>query len=51
MANWTIKNIALRGVTACVPNNKIDTKDMPIFTHEECEKFLEGVGIESRRVV
>lgn len=50
MANWTIKNIALKGVSACVPKNKVDTKDMTVFTHEECEKFLEGVGIESRRV-
>ena len=50
MANWKIKNISLRGVTACVPKNKVDTKDMPIFSPKDCEKFLEGVGIESRRV-
>jgi 3-oxoacyl-[acyl-carrier-protein] synthase-3 len=51
MANWTLKNIALRGISACVPENKVLTKDMSIFTPSECEKFLEGVGIESRRVV
>lgn len=50
MANWTIKNVKLVGVSACVPKNKVLTVDMPIFEKEDCEKFLENVGIESRRV-
>jgi 3-oxoacyl-[acyl-carrier-protein] synthase-3 len=37
-------------VAACVPKNKVDTKQMTIFTKDECDKFLENVGIESRRV-
>ena len=50
MANWQIKNVALRGIAACVPKNKIDTKDLSVFSPEECERFLDGVGITSRRV-
>ena len=50
MANWTLKNLSLRGISACLPKNIVYTKDMSIFTKEDCEKFLENVGIESRRI-
>lgn len=50
MANWTLKNLSLRGISACLPKNIVYTKDMTIFSKEDCEKFLENVGIESRRI-
>ncbi len=48
MALFTIDNVAIRGVSASVPNNKVYTKDLDIFTQEEAETFIRTVGIESR---
>lgn len=50
MAKWVIKNVKLVGMSGCVPKNNVLTVDMPIFNKEESEKFLENVGIKSRRV-
>lgn len=50
MAEWNIKNFSLKGIAACVPKNEVKTCDLGIFTPEENIKFLENVGIESRRV-
>lgn len=49
MANWIIKNVKLKGVSACVPRTNLRTEDMPIFNKEDCDKFINSVGIESRR--
>ena len=35
MAQWQIKNVALRGVTGTVPNNPKTTMDLGLFTQEE----------------
>ena len=48
MANWTIKNVALRGVTGTVPNHPVKTADFPFFTKEEAETFDATVGIKNR---
>ena len=48
MAFWTIKNVALRGVTGTVPNNPVKTADLPFFTKEEAETFDNTVGIKNR---
>lgn len=50
MANWIIKNVKLVGVSACVPKKTLHTEDMTIFHGDECEKFLNTVGIKSRRI-
>lgn len=51
MAFIEIKNVSLRGVSACVPSKTVHTKDVEIFTSEEAEKFTKTTGIESRRIV
>lgn len=48
MARWCIKNVALRGVSGTVPDNKIDSHDFSFFTHEEAEIFINTVGIKER---
>ena len=48
MANWTIKNVAFRGVTGTVPNHPVKTSDIPLFTQEEADTFDQTVGIRNR---
>ena len=50
MAYWTIKNVALRGVTGTVPNNPVKTADLPFFTKEEADTFDNTVGIKNRYI-
>lgn len=50
MANWNIKNVALRGVTGTVPNNPVKTADFPFFTKEEADLFDATVGIKNRYI-
>lgn len=50
MAQWTIKNVALRGVTGTVPNNPKSTMDLGLFTQEEADIFDKTVGIKKRYV-
>lgn len=48
MAQWQIKNVALRGVTGTVPNNPKSTMDLGLFTQEEADTFDNTVGIKKR---
>jgi len=48
MALWSIKNVALRGVAAAVPDNPVSSYDLGIFTKEEAETFDNTVGIKYR---
>ena len=48
MAYWDIKNVAIKGMAGCVPNNKVSTYDLGIFTEEEASNFIKTVGIENR---
>ena len=48
MAYWEINNVALRGVTATVPDNAVKSLDLGIFTQEEAETFDNTVGIKNR---
>ena len=50
MAQWQIKNVALRGVTGTVPNNPKTTMDIGLFTQEEADTFDNTVGIKKRYV-
>ena len=40
--------MALRGVAAAVPDNRVSSYDLPIFTKDEAETFNKTVGIENR---
>ena len=48
MAQWQIKNVALRGVTGTVPNNPKKTIELGLFTQEEADTFDSTVGIKNR---
>ena len=48
MARWNIKNVALRGVSLCVPDRVVKTEDFEFFTAEDAEVFNNTVGIKSR---
>lgn len=50
MANWTIKNVALRGVTGTVPNHAVKSADLPCFSKEDAELFDTTVGIRNRYI-
>lgn len=50
MAQWQIKNVALRGVTGTVPNNPKATMDLGLFTQEEADTFDNTVGIKKRYI-
>ncbi len=48
MAEWNIKNVALRGVSLCVPNRPVKSEDFDFFTSEDADVFNKTVGIKSR---
>lgn len=48
MALFEIKNIAIKGVSAAVPDNKVSTYDFDFFTKDEADIFIKTVGIENR---
>lgn len=50
MAQWLIKNVALRGVTGTVPNHAVKTMDYGLFTEEEAQTFDNTVGIKNRYI-
>ncbi len=50
MANWNIKNVALRGVTGTVPNHPVKTAELPYFSQEEANTFDATVGIKNRYI-
>lgn len=50
MAFWKIKNIAIRGVAATVPNNPVKSADLCYFTKEEADTFDKTVGIKNRYI-
>lgn len=50
MAQWIIKNVALRGVTGTVPDHAVKTMDFGLFTQEEADTFDNTVGIKNRYI-
>jgi 3-oxoacyl-[acyl-carrier-protein] synthase III len=48
MAFLEIKNSAVRGVAACVPQKIVENRDCSLFTKEELDKQFASVGIERR---
>ena len=50
MAFLKIENVSLRGVSGCVPANKVKTSDLQLFKGDNGEKFTKTTGIIERRV-
>lgn len=50
MARWTIKNVRLAGVSACMPKHIVKTADIDLMSAEDAALFDENVGIRERRI-
>jgi len=52
MAYQNIRNIQIKGISACVPANIQDNRHLDLFeTEQEAVKFIQTTGIASRRTV
>ena len=52
MAYLHTKNVAIRGIAACVPSYREDNKEISLFgSPEEANKFIDVTGIEFRHMV
>lgn len=50
MAINNVNNVRIKGIAACVPKDRICTKDYSLFSKEESDLFVKSVGIIERRV-
>lgn len=50
MAFLKIENVAIRGISACVPSKVEENKDLPFYAPGEAEQVIEATGIERRHV-
>jgi 3-oxoacyl-[acyl-carrier-protein] synthase-3 len=50
MANFSIVDIAIKGISACVPKNEAHNDDYPHVSAEEIQKFMEATGVRHRRI-
>lgn len=52
MAFYKTNNVLIKGISACVPVNKEDNKDLTLFAdQQEASKFIEATGVEFRHIV
>jgi 3-oxoacyl-[acyl-carrier-protein] synthase-3 len=51
MATFSINNIAIKGISCCVPKNTEYNRDLSLLSKEEIEKFIDATGVEERRIV
>lgn len=51
MALLKIPNVAIRGISACVPPKVEENRDIPFYTPEEAEKVIETTGVERKHIV
>ena len=50
MANFSIQNVQLSGVSVCVPKKKVKNKDNKLFNSDEVTKFSQSTGVYEFRV-
>lgn len=50
MAVFSISNVSIQGIAACVPKSQVQNINIPIISKDEMEKFIETTGVELRRV-
>lgn len=50
MAQFSISNVKISGVAACVPEQIVKNIDYPLFSGDEYQKFVDSVGIAEKRV-
>lgn len=50
MANFKISDIAIKGISACVPKHVAHNEDYTHVSAEEINKFMEATGVRHRRI-
>ena len=50
MAFLEIHNVAIRGISACVPKLVESNRDLPFYSKDEVDQVIEKIGIEHRHV-
>ena len=51
MAFLKIENVAIKGISACVPPKVEENRDIPFYTPEEVAKVIESTGVERKHIV
>lgn len=51
MAFLKIPNVAIKGISACVPPMVEENRDIPFYTPEEANKVIESTGVERKHIV
>lgn len=51
MAFLKVSNVAIRGISACVPPYVEENREIPFYTAEEAEKVIETTGVERKHIV
>ncbi len=50
MAQLIVRNVSIKGISACVPKTSEENRDLSVFfTTEEADKFISTTGVERRR--
>lgn len=50
MSYLIIKNVEIKGVSACVPSKTEENKDYPFFAENELDRMIPTIGVERRHV-
>lgn len=51
MAFLKVPNVAIKGISACVPPKVEENRDIPFYTLEEVDKVIESTGVERKHIV
>jgi 3-oxoacyl-[acyl-carrier-protein] synthase-3 len=51
MATFSISDIAIKGISCCVPKNKELNRELTLMSTDEIEKFIDATGVEERRII
>ena len=51
MANIVIKNVSIRGISACAPSHVEDNMGIPVFNEGEAERVIAQTGIRQKHTV
>ncbi len=50
MAFLKVENVAIRGISACVPPKVEENRDIPFYAPGEAEQIIAATGIERRHI-
>ncbi len=50
MAFFSVKNVAIRGISACVPSTVEENKDLAIYHGDEAADVIKSTGIERKHI-